>query len=161
MVGRRARTIAEMTERRRQLLQKALFAEERALGEGRANWLRPGQRPSGGSTHHYLWLTDRRLIWSTIWGTGSPWTLPLDALTSFEERTFDGHRYLLTLRHRTVTRIEWAPRWRFLWWSWGNTSVPQARVETRFAFSRGDTSVAGALRHLLDGRGVPKLPQGM
>jgi hypothetical protein len=147
-----------MTERRRQLVHEALLAEERILGEGRANWLRPGRMPSGGSTHHYLWLTDRRLVWSTIWGTHGPWTLPLDALTSFEERTFDGHRYLLTLRHRTVTRIEWAPRWRFLWWSWGNTSAPQARVETRFAFSRRDTGVAQTLRSELDRRGIQKEP---
>jgi hypothetical protein len=157
----RARVITEMQERRQHLLEKALLAEERVLAEGRVNWLEPWQIPSGGSTHHYLWLTDRRLVWSTIWGTDGPWTLPLDALTSFEERTFDGHRYLLTLRHRTVTRIEWTPRWRFLWWSWGNTSAPQGRVETRFAFSRRDTGVADALRLLLDRRGVPKLPQGM
>ena|SRR5919106_4672334 len=124
-----------MTEHRRQLLDRTLFPEEHVLAEGRANWLRPVGMPSGGSTHHYLWLTDQRLVWGTIWGTHGPWTLPLDALTSFEERTFDGHRYLLTLR--------------------------QPRVETTFAFSRRDTGLARALRILLERLGVPNLAPGV
>ncbi|HEV8682792.1 MAG TPA: hypothetical protein VGS09_08470 [Actinomycetota bacterium] len=85
-----------MGERRQQLLHRTLFPDEHVLAEGRANWLRLGQVPSGGSTHTYLWVTDRRLVWCNIWSTQDPWTISLNILTSYEGEVFDTHRYVLT-----------------------------------------------------------------
>lgn len=125
---------------------------EQVIAEGRGAYLRRGGWDDG-STYEYLFVTDSRVLWMNWFHPRQVWSLSFDLVTGFAEKQI-GHRYGLYLNHSAVTRTEWATKWRFLWWTWGNADKPQLKRDTSFMFSRRDTKVAAAIRAELSARGI-------
>jgi len=125
--------------------------------------LEPGETPIAAGralvgTYAFVIVTDRRVLWT---GSLTPPTgeqIAFDEVTAFAEGTFDGHRYVLALRHRPLRFMAHVARWNIAWFHWGNAHVLRKRTETRFGFSRAGTEAALALRQQLASRELPTLP---
>ena len=114
-------------------------------------------RPSlvgAGSASDVLLVTDRRILWviqSPRWVT----SLPFSMISSWTEAS-QAHRYALILGHAEITRLQWVPKHRFLWWSWGNDEAVRSRTRSILAFSHKNTKAVQAIRTRLEAMAVSR-----
>jgi hypothetical protein len=147
-------TTREHSDRCEAVLGRVVRPGETVVARGRADFVRALRDIPVGSGYTFLFVTSERVIWTDYLRPDRVFDLQFDLLTSFSDAPYQ-HRCVIRLRHRPVDRVEWAPRWRILWWSWGNAEVARPRIETMFEFSRATTEAANALRSELARRRIP------
>jgi hypothetical protein len=145
-------------DRRASLLASQLGPAERELARGRTQELshldiNRASRIDTGSASHVLIVTRERILWmleKPQWVT----SLPFSSVTRWTEMA-QAHRYAMVLEHRDITRLQWVPAHRFLWWEWGNSEAYIPRNRSILGFSHRDTQAARAIRERLAAHGVP------
>ena len=149
--------MSEISEKTERFLSGALDPGEKVVARGRAEVARYKTSLPLGSTYDYLLVTNRRVLWASLWPEIVS-QLSLEDVTAFADSEFQGHRYVLAVQHRPTTFLEWQPRWKVLWFEWGNMHAYRQRTETRFGFSRRDTEAALALRAAFEERNISRIP---
>jgi hypothetical protein len=155
--GRRVGVLLTRLEPREREIARGTMQELGHLGP---------KRPSigaAGSAGDVILVTDHRVLWVS-WNPRWVTSLPFSFITSLTELT-QAHRYALILQHEGITRSQWVPRHRFLWWSWGDAEAVRTRNRSVLAFSHQHTKAAQAIRAKLESMAVPRgeriaLPRG-
>jgi hypothetical protein len=140
------------------LLASQLGPGEHELARGRMQELSHMDinRPSmidTGSASHVLIVTQERMLWmleKPQWVT----SLPFSSVTRWTEMA-QAHRCAMVLEHRDITRLQWVPAHRFLWWEWGDSEAYRLRNRSILGFSHTDTKAARAIRERLAAQGLP------
>jgi hypothetical protein len=140
-------------------LRDLVPSNESVAAVGTAEELRSlGPDIGSGAGWTFIVVTPERLL---IADWGSPERpheeIRLDEVT----RWSSGTQYnceALVLTHSPLTRSQWVPAHRILWFRWGDAQADVTRSETVFRFSRPNTDVAQALHEALSTRKVPHKP---
>ncbi len=134
----------------------SMASPEPILARGIAHELeREGSaRPQRVRARVYLVVTPSKMIWSS---SADPIHYAILEFRDVSEVTgvAEHHRYILNLRHRPTPRRRRSPRWRFLWWSWGQTMLAEDATESALMFSRKNTRAALAIVERFAELGVP------
>jgi hypothetical protein len=136
-------------------LSGLVAADETVVAVGTAEELRslgPDIGSGGGWT--FIVVTPERLLFARWAQPQRPHEeIRLDEVT----RWASGTQYnceALVLTHPPMTRRQWVPAHRILWFKWGNAEADVTRTQTTFRFSRPHTQVAKALHAALSARKV-------
>lgn len=130
--------------------------DESIVAVGTAEKLRSlGPDLGSGAGWTFIVVTPERLLFAR-WGSPEEphEEIHFDAVTQWASGT-QYNCLAVVLTHPPMTRREWVPAHKILWFKWGDVKADVTRTQTIFRFSRPDTQVATAIQADLTARGIP------
>ena len=137
-------------------LRRLVTANERVLAVGTADEFKEPRGDLGvQGRFRFLVVTNGRLLFAN-WARprASHEEIRWDDVTGWADGT-QYHRYVMTLRHPPMTRLEKETAHKFLWIQWGTSLRPHTRSTTTLRFSQRHTDAANALRAQLEEIAIP------
>jgi hypothetical protein len=112
-------------------LRASIADEEPVVAVGTADEFPQASGDLGVQGHwRFLLVTTRRLLFADWSKPDAPHEeIAFNAVAEWSDGT-QYHRYVMTLKHPPMTREEWVPARKFLWFEWGNAAAPRTRTTT-------------------------------